>query len=86
MHSVQSELEDLELQKKSAVEDERYDDAKQMKLKIENLILTARSMGKTNPYERPTQNKYEDRKIEDPDLFDQQQFSQRSYYRNLSTT
>ena len=70
MHSVQSKIEDLENQKQAAVEDERYDDAKQMKIKIENLILTAMSMGKPKPHERSSSSKYEDRKIEDTDLLD----------------
>ena len=70
LNAVQSEIEDLEMQKRAAVEDERYDDAKAIKIKIENSIMTAMSMGKPKKQERSSSSKYEDRKIEDPDLLE----------------
>ena len=67
------------------MDDERYDDAKAIKNRIEGCIMQALSMGHNRKeHQRPSLSKYEDRKVEDPDLFDQQQLSLNNYYRNKS--
>ena len=55
-----------------------------MKMKIEGLIMSALNMGKPRPAERSSSSKYEERKVEDSVIIEQQQFNQSRLHRNLS--